>query len=148
MAFDTTAGASLGISATLPATYNEAGYAALTYVNVGEITNIGEFGKEFALVSHNPLATRGTKKSKGSFNNGSLGPALALDESDAGQVLMRAAVDLDNPYAFLITADNGDKYYMEGLVMTFKPNFGGVDDIITASTTIEINHNPIIPVLV
>jgi len=148
MAFDTTAGASLGISAALPASYDGTGYAALTFTTVGEITNIGEFGREYNLVSHNPLASRGTKKAKGSFNNGSLSPALALDESDAGQVLMRAAAASDNPYALLITASNGDKYYMAGLVMTFKPNFGGVDDVVTASSTIEIDHNPIIPVLV
>ncbi len=147
MAFDTAAGTSLSICATPPATYNSTGYAALTFTTVGEVTNVGEFGKEFALVTHSPLASRGQKKSKGSFNNGTLSPALALDEGDAGQVLMRAASESDSPYSFLVTADNGDKYYMSGLVMSFKPNFGGVDDVVTASTTIEIDHNPIIPVL-
>ena len=62
MSFDTAAGAVLSMSAVLPATYDASGYGALTKVPIGEITNIGEFGKEFALVTHQPLATRGVKK--------------------------------------------------------------------------------------
>lgn len=144
MAFDTAAGASLAISATLAATYDAAGYGALTFTTVGEITAIGEFGKEFAVVTHNPLATRGTKKSKGSFNNGTLSPTMALDNTDAGQTLMKAALESDAPYAFRVTLDTGEIYYLEGIVPMFKPNVGTVDDVVTATATIDINENPIV----
>ncbi len=144
MAFDTAAGASLAISAALPATFDAAGYGALAPVVVGEITNIGEFGKEFALVTHNPLATRGTKKAKGSYNNGTLNPTMALDNDDAGQEDMRDAQESDDPVAFVITLDNGDKYFFEGLVMSFKPNVGGVDDVVTATSSIEITDREIV----
>jgi hypothetical protein len=146
MAFQTAAGATLAISNSIPATFNEAGYAALTYTEVGEITNIGEFGKEFALVTHLPLSRRGVAKRKGSFNNGTLNPTMALDPADAGQILFAAALESDAPSAFEITLQDGTIYYLMGLVMMYKPNVGTTDDVVTASATIEVDESPIVEV--
>ena len=144
MGHQTASGATLGISLTPPATHDVTGFDAVTFKNVGEITNIGEFGKEWALVTHNPLATRGTKKGKGSYNNGTLSPSLALDPSDLGQIDMKTALDSDDPAYFSITLQDGTVYYLTGLVMSFKPNIGGVDDVVTASTNIELTPDAII----
>lgn len=146
MAWQTAAGASLAISTVAgpPATFDEAGYSALIYTNIGEITNIGEFGKEFALVTHQPLDTRGVKKGKGSFNNGTLNPTLAVDNEDGGQVLLQTALESDVPYAFLVTLQDGSEYYMMGRTMSFKTTVGTVDDVVTASPTIEVDSDPIV----
>ena len=148
MGWQTAAGASLAIASTagVPATFDAAGYEASVLVDVGEITNIGEFGKEFALVTHQPLSTRGVKKGKGSYNNGTLNPALALDTSDAGQLLMQTALESDDSWVFCVTLQDGSKYYLMGKVMSFKPNVGSVDDVVTASPTIEVDSDPIIAV--
>lgn len=144
MAHQTASGVTLGISIAAPATHDEAGFDALTLTTVGEITNVGEFGKEWALVTHNPLSTRGTKKGKGSFNNGTLNPSLALDPNDAGQTAMKTALESDDPAYFAVTLQDGTIYYLTGLVMSFKPNIGGVDDVVTASTTIELTPDAIL----
>lgn len=148
MAWQTAAGASLAIATTSgpPTTFDNTGYATKTYTVIGEITNIGEFGKEFALVTHQPLATRGVKKGKGSYNNGTLSPALALDEADAGQILLRTALESDESFAFRITLQSGDAYYLMGKVMSYKPNVGGVDDVVTATPSIEVDSDPIVMV--
>ena len=148
MAWQTAAGATLAIATTAgaPTTVDAAGYAAKTYTAVGEITNIGEFGREYALVTHQPLSTRGVKKGKGSFNNGTLNPTLALDSDDAGQILMKTALNSDESYAFLVTLQDGTKYYMMAKVMSFKPNVGGVDDVVTAAPTLEIDSDDIVEV--
>lgn len=138
MAVKTSAGALLKISAGVPATFNVAGYAALSYTTVGEVTNIPEFGRTFALVTHKPIATRGEQKFKGGFNEGSIGVALGLDTDDAGQILMKAAALSDNLYAFSITLPSGDVYYFQGLTMSFKVNPAAVDNITTATATIEL----------
>ena len=39
-------GTTLGIVKAAPATFNEAGYEALTFVEAEEVVNIGEFGRE------------------------------------------------------------------------------------------------------
>lgn len=150
MAWQTAAGASLAIATTAgaPTTADAAGYAAKTYTDIGEITNIGEFGKEYALVTHQPLATRGVKKGKGSYNNGTLSPSLALDADDAGQVLLETASESDDSYAFRVTLQDGTKYYLMGRVMSFKKNVSGVDDVVTATPTIEVDSDPIVRVAV
>src|SRR3972149_1970511 len=138
MAVETSATTLLKISAGVPATFNVAGYAALSYTTVGEVTNIPEFCRTFLLVTHKPIATRGEQKFKGGFNEGSIGVALGLDTDDAGQILMKAAALSDSLYAFSITLPSGDVYYFQGLTMSFKVNVSSVDNISTATATIEL----------
>lgn len=138
MTVRTSAGTTLKISANAPATFNVAGYSALTYTAVGEITDLGEFGREFTLVTHNPVGSRGTQKFKGSFNEGTMNLSLGLDTDDAGQVLMKAASLADTAYSFEVTTQNGDTYYFQAMVMSFKVGVGSVDSITTATCTLEL----------
>jgi len=137
----TSAGTTLKMSAAQPATYDSTGYAALTYTTIGEVTNLGEIGREYNLVTHQPLASRGTVKKKGSFNDGQLTINVGLDNSDAGQTLLKTALASDNDYSFLVTLQDGAKRYFQGQVMSFKTNVGGVDDITAATITVEITTN-------
>lgn len=138
MTVRTTAGTTLRVSAGVPASFDVTGYAALTYTAVGEITNYGEFGRVYALVTHNPVASRGTVKKKGSFNEGQMALQIGLDTVDAGQVLMKAASLSDNNYAFEVTTQNGDIYYFQAQCMTWKVTLGGVDTITSAAATLEL----------
>jgi hypothetical protein len=138
MAVRTSAGSLLKISAGVPATFNTAGYSALTYTTIGEITDFGEFGREYTLVTHNPVANRGTVKFKGSFNEGTMTLQLGLDTDDAGQILAKSAVNSDNNYAFEMTTQNGDKYYFQAQVMNFKVGVGDVNKITSATIMVEI----------
>ncbi len=138
MAIKTTAGTVFRISAGVPATFNQAGYAALTYTTVGEITDLAEFGRAYEVVKHNPIDNRGTVKVKGSFDEGSIAMQLGLDTDDAGQILMKAAVTSDNNYACKITDQKGDIYYFQAQVITFKVGLGGVNQVTKASATLEI----------
>lgn len=146
MAFDTAAGATLGISAALPALYDGSSYALLSFSDVGEVENLGEFGKSFNLVSFLPLAQRGASKVKGSFNNGSFEPQLAMDIADAGQVIMLAALESDNNYAFEVALTGGEVFYFAGLVMKFAPVINTVDDIVRRAAMIEISRDPVVEV--
>jgi len=143
MTVHTSAGTTLSISASIPATFDASGYNAVFTASpgpavVGEITDLGEFGREFALVTHMPVGTRGTQKFKGSFNEGTMALSLGLDTDDAGQILMKAASLSDNNYSFLVTTQNGDKYYFQAKVMSWKVNVAGVDSITTATASLEI----------
>lgn len=140
MAIQTAAGATLGVVAAAPGTYDATGYQALTHVTVGEISNIGEFLREYQLVTFNDLGSRATRKLKGSYNNGTLNPTLAIDPADAGQVVLETAVTSDSPIACVVTLQDGTEYHFMGLVMSFRPNVGGTDDVVTATCTIEVGH--------
>lgn len=137
----TTAGTTIAVSASAPATYDSAGYAALTYTAIGEVTDLGEFGREYALVTHNPIGTRATQKYKGSYNEGAITLAVGLDTDDAGQDLLTTASTSDSNYSFKITAQNGDVYYFPAKVMSFKRQFGSVDQITTGAITLEITSS-------
>jgi hypothetical protein len=142
----TSAGSTLTISASAPATFDGSGYAAVFAASpgpavVGEITDLGEFGREFALVTHMPVGSRGTQKFKGSFNEGTMAISLGLDTDDAGQIIMKAASISDNNYSFMVTTQSGDKYFFQAKVMSFKVNIAGVDSITTASASLELTTN-------
>jgi hypothetical protein len=141
MAVRTTAGTTFKVSAANPATFNAAGYAALAWTTVGEITDLGEFGREYNLVTHNPIDNRGTVKKKGSFNEGQITLQLGLDTDDAGQVILKAALLSDNDYSILITTQNGDKYYAQSQVMSFKVGAGDVNKITAATVALELTTN-------
>jgi hypothetical protein len=138
MAIMTSAGSTLGISASLPATEDATGYNALTYTSVGEITDLGEFGTEYSTVNFTALGNRRVRKFKGSYNNGALQLQLGRDTADAGQTLLRTALASDNDYSFKVTLQNGTKLYFKGKVMSYKTQVGSVDQITAASTTVEV----------
>lgn len=143
MTVQTSAGATLRISATQPVTFDEAGYEALFDASpapalVGEITDMGEFGREYALVTHNPVGDRGTVKFKGSYNAGTMSLALGLDNDDAGQVLMQTASVSDDDYSFAVELQDGTRYFFQGKVMSWRVGIGSVDSVTTATATLEL----------
>lgn len=78
---------------------------------------------------------------KGSFNQGTMQIQLGLDTDDAGQILLKSASLSDSDHSFLVTTQNGDKYYFQAQVMSFKVNVGSVDQITTATVTLELTTN-------
>lgn len=138
----TSAGTTLGISAGQPATFDEAGFEALTFSSIGEVTDIqGNVGRTYNVVTHMPLATRATQKYKGSYNSGSATITLATDADDAGQVLVAAALTSDTAYSFKITRQDGSVRYFQAMVTAFPETFGGTDAIDQRTITLEITAN-------
>jgi hypothetical protein len=143
MASLTAAGSALAISAGSPATQDAAGYAALTFTEIGGIEKIGTIGATFAKVEFQPL--KGPKqKHKGSVDYGSLQPSMAIDDADAGQTLMRtAAASQTALYAFMVTLPDTSKRYFQGKVFGYPETIDGADSIVTAAPTVEINTVPV-----
>lgn len=137
----TSAGSKLLVNPSRPVTYNAAGFQALAWVEVAEITDLGEFGREYNQVTHSPVGTRRTIKRKGSFNDGSITLPMARDSSDAGQALMNAALDSDDSYSYCIELQDGSRFYFTAQCMSFKTNVGGVDSITGKSAQLEVDND-------
>lgn len=140
MTSSTAAGSALAISVANPATDDAAGYGALTYTEIGGIDKIGAVGAVFAKVEFQPL--KGPKeKHKGSRDNGSLSPSLALDSEDAGQALLQTAADdgTSKLYSFEVTYATGAKRYFQGRVFGMPETTDGADTILMANPTVEIS---------
>lgn len=134
----TAAGTTIGIVLGAPTTFDAAGYAALVFVDIGEITDIPDFGREFELITHKPISSRGTVKKKGGFNEGSIDLKLGLNTDNAGQVLLKAAAMSDADYSFKVLHPTGDAYYFRALTLSFKVGTGSSGSIITATTKLEL----------
>lgn len=146
MAYYTGAGTTLSVVTGVPATYDEAGFAALTFDLIGEVTGVPEHGAEYALVTHNPIADRITRKLKGSVNYGSVTIPMALDPADTGQDTMRAHADganVDDQASFKVEYSDGSIEYFTGLVMSFTTAADGADSILAANAMIEIDNGVI-----
>lgn len=142
-AVETVAGTIISICASAPATFDAAGYQStdLVFTAIGEITDGGEHGREYALVTHNPMATRGVQKFKGSFNEGSKTIQMALDRDDAGQVICQTALTSDANYSFKVAYQGGDIDFFQAKVMSFKKATGGVDSMRSATIMLELTTN-------
>jgi hypothetical protein len=136
------AGTVIGASATLPTTYDSdgsSGYPSLTFTAIGEITDIPSFGPTRAVVTHSPLASIDIDKKLGSRDNGSLTLTMALDDDDAGQAILEAAVASGDAIAFEIQLPDGSEKYFTGVVSSFQNGVGTIDgEFIQATSQIEI----------
>lgn len=142
MAVLTSTGTLLAVSVAAPATYDQAGFAALTYTNVGEVTDLPEYGPNVQVVEHNPLATGITEKYKGFINYGSQSMGLAWDVSDAGQTILSAGVTgatKNDPHSFRITYQDGSVDYYQGGIFSYTKNPGSANSIVGSTVQVEIN---------
>lgn len=136
----TSAGTTIAIGPA-PITYDQAGFDAVVVDLIGEVTDAGEYGKVYNLVTHNPLADRKRVKKKGSYNNGSIALQLAIDEDDAGQIAALAASESDDSYTIKVTKQNGAIDYFTAQVMSFVDSIGGVDNIESGTIQLEIDND-------
>ena len=137
----TSAGTKLHISASAPATYNSTGFAALTWTEIGEVSEMGEFGRQYNLVTFNTLGDRRTVKRKGSYNDGTIACQMARVPDDAGQTILVTAVNSDASYSIKVTLQDGTVFYTTAQVMSYTTNIGNVDQITSATVNLEIDND-------
>lgn len=131
-------GTFIGVSAALPATEDAAGYAAVvSYDEVGELTEVPEYGPEHDTVTHVPLKTGITAKFHGALNYGSLSMPMALSVADAGQIVLKAALESKARIAMKITYADGSVDYTQGKVMGFMRG-ASIGGVVAATVKFEI----------
>ena len=132
------AGTTFELAQGTPATWDQAGFAAQTFVKIGKIKNGGAFGKQFQIITSEYLSQRGSEKRKGTFNAGALD--LQVDvKTDEGQQLCEEALDDDADYTIRVTLQSGKAYFLRGIVAEFTTSVGGPNDMTSANIKIELN---------
>lgn len=115
---------------------NQAGFEALTWVEVGDVGKLGEMGTSQNLPSYSTMATRVTQKSKGEADAGNPTIECARAYADAGQVIMNTIADPTdlNAYAFKWELNDGSSSltntirYSRGLCTGPTHPMGGNED--------------------
>lgn len=129
----------------------EAAYKADTYVEVGEIEDLGEFGDTFSSVTFTSLRDGRVRKYKGTADAGDLTLTIGLDNGDKGQESLKTAHKdrTRGDYNIKVTLNDGDPdaatpilpttFYMRGKVMNNTVAAGAADNVVRRNVTIGIN---------
>ena len=139
-------GAVISVSAGAPATYDAAGFAALTYTVIGETISLGDRGQTFEDVSYNTLGDRAAKHLKGTTDQPETELEMAVDRDDAGQILMKAAKNSDAEYSFSVAYSNGEVDYFQALVYSFVVVGGDANAVRMATSSVRINFQDVVEV--
>lgn len=138
-------GTVVSVAANAPATYNQAGFAALTWSPCGELAELPAFGAEAALATHTPLATGIVAKRRGSLNYGSVALTMAMSDTDTGQTVLQDAAEAgagqDAQVSVKVVLVNGEIQYFTAQVMSYRTNVGNADAITMAEVTLEIDNS-------
>ena len=134
-------GSIVSVSAAQPATEDQAGYEALTFTEIGEVTSIGESGGTAQISSFTPVKSGVVNKRKGSIDYGTMSLSIAKDASDAGQVLLKAGFDgaaKETIHSFKIEESvSGEVTYFMGLISSFTTARGDANTILSHNSNIE-----------
>lgn len=139
----TAAGSMLAISATLPATQDAAGFAALTHVNIALVDKIGPMGATYGQTTFQPLVGPEITM-KGGAKYGVINPSYASDSEDAGQALMATASEEQiDDFSFKLTRPDGSIRYFLGKVFGVPEDIGTAETVIMVNPVIAINTKPV-----
>jgi hypothetical protein len=123
-----------------------AAYAALTWTEVGFLSNIGEYGDEASLQTGAVIGDARVRKAKGSRDAGTLTITVYPDPEDDGQTALIAAEATNNNYPIKIVEPNRLNAtgtdgidYMIVLVSSKRKALGGNDTIVTRTFNAAVN---------
>ena len=138
-----------GVNVSL--TQDRAEYEADSYIEVGELEDLGEFGDESETINFTSLADGRTRKLKGPRDAGTMPVVVGDDMTDEGQTAMEAAEGTPFDYNFYVELNdavtlggNPSKHYFAGKVMTKRRNVGNASNVVRRSFAVGIN-SAIIP---
>ena len=136
-------GTTMGMSATLPTTYDAdggTGYPSLTFTDIGKIIDIGELGKAFNVIATQTVGKAYPEKDKDTYDIANITLTLVRDSTDAGQVLLQTALASNASYAFQITLPSGDTGSITAKII--KAGIGAMASGNVETTMVEIAIDP------
>jgi hypothetical protein len=122
-------------------------FAALTWVEIGDVVSFGEFGASYEEIVHQPINDGNTYRFKGTRNDGSLALNLGRAPSDAGQAVLVTASGSYKDYDFRVVLNDagegggatGTTMYFAGKVMSYTTAIPSSNSIVGSTATIGIN---------
>ena len=135
-------------TSTAPATYDAAGYGALTWTQIGSVEDAGAFGDTKADVTFDDISNRRTKVLAGQFKGEQMALVCGYDDTDMGQQTLISAVadTTQTDWHFKIvlpnkqaTAGQNATAYFSGRVMSSKRTISTANNVTKLEATIQPN---------
>ena len=133
------------ISASLPATYDAAGYAAtgVAFTVIGSVSQFPPSGSKRNVTKFQPIAGA-VSKLKGAPDYGDGDMQMADIPADAGQVILKAAEASANHYSLKVTYPDGEIHYMDIIVSSWELSGGKEGDPLIRTAMIGVCRAPVI----
>jgi hypothetical protein len=141
------AGAIVGISATIPTTFDAAGYdiSGTVYTPVANVESVGNHGMTAAVSSFTPVDTETVAKVKGSKDYGTIALSIGYVPSDAGQALLKTASEAPQThYSIELRYQDGETHYLDVIVTKFEYVDGSTNDVRKINVDLAICRQPVI----
>lgn len=154
MGVNTAAGTRLFIGTTaIPANINDlsdaqalAAFLEDSYIEVGEVEDLGEYGDQSEDVTFASLRDARTRHFKGTRDAGTAAITVGHDITDEGQLAMIAAEASHLDFNIKIVANDaitlggdGSEDYFYGKVMSKRKNVGNVNNVVRGNYAVGIN---------
>lgn len=131
------------VSAAEPATYDTAGFGALSWTEVGEVESLGEFGGTASITNFTPLSTGVVKKRKGSIDYGTVAAAIGRLVGNTGQAILKAGFDGASKYvvhSFKVVTSAGEIAYFTGIVGSFTKAVNDSNAVTMVNCNVELDN--------
>ena len=133
-----------GVNSTRNPTLQD--YQEDSYVEIGEVENMGEFGDQSGDITFTSLSDSRVRKLKGPRDAGTMPLTVGDDMTDEGQTAMVAAEATPFDYKFYVQLNDalslggeGSKHYFAGKVMSKRRNVGDANSVVRRAFSIGIN---------
>lgn len=121
------------------------------YIAIGEVTDLGAFGRVYQEIRVDTIGTRGTRKFKGTYDDGNIALKVVRDASDTGQAAAITARDSDSDYNFKLTLNDDETggfstpttVIFKAKVMSYTLEPGGPNNIVMATINLAIKSGSI-----
>jgi hypothetical protein len=133
------------ISASLPATYDAAGYGAtaMVYTTISEVESFLMYGSKSNINKFSPVKGAVTKI-KGARDYGEGDMVVADIPADAGQVILAAAEVSSNHYSMKITYPDGEVHYLDVIVAGWQMAQSKEGEVMKRTASIGICKKPVV----
>lgn len=136
-------GTTVSVVSGAPATYDAAGFALLTFIPIGEIESLGEFGGTATVTDFIPLASGIVAKRKGSIDYGEASMEIGLLSGDLGQAALKAGFDGANRnavHSFEIEDQDGNLTYFTGVISSFVTQYNDANAVTKVACTVNLDN--------
>jgi len=137
----TSATTKLYYTATLPTTYDNSGYTALTgWVLIGEVSSLGTYGGKTSVQKHVPIDTATVVKRAGSVDYGTMSITAARHKgADITALTTAFAARTSGAYKVVLPTAIGDTDYFTAICTSIQTNIGNADQILQSNIELELD---------
>ncbi len=149
MTVQSSLGTTISIFFGTPPTYDAAGFedASITFDEIGEVADLGEFGGTMTPNTHTPIKTGIVNKVEGPTDYGTVTAQMARMVGDTGQAAAKAGSDGDNKgkvHSFKVEYVDGLIEYFTGIITGFTSNVGSASAVRNAGLSVAINNKVLV----